>query len=59
MIEKCNECGESVEMGSGLFVGRIIDINDLNCRKAMNKPFPEGDYTCLECDLEIRKIVRN
>lgn len=46
-------------MGSGLFVGRIIDLNDFYYRKIMNKPFPEGDYICIKCEMEINKNARN
>ena len=53
-IEICNECGRSVNWGSGLFVNRVIDLDDCRTRKEMNKPFPEGDYMCRECDYKIR-----
>ena len=59
LVEKCNECGRSVKIGSGLFVGRVIDLNDVDFRKYMNKPFPEGDFICLECDEEIRENDRS
>ena len=55
MREICNECGESVRFGSGKFVNRVIDFNDPETRKAMGKPFPDGDYICEECDSAIRK----
>ena len=51
--ETCNECGESVKAGSGLFVNRIQDFNDLETRKEMGKPFPEGEYICVECEEEL------
>ena len=54
-LEKCNECGRSVKFGSGFFVGRIIDLNDYGYRKKMNKPFPEGEFICIECDIELSK----
>ena len=54
MKEICNECGDSVKFGSGKFVNRIVDLNDLETRKEMNKPYPEGDYICEECDSQIR-----
>lgn len=53
--EVCNECGKSVEIGSGLFVNRIPDFNDYDERVEMEKPFPEGDYICIECDEKIRE----
>ena len=55
IVEKCNECGRSVKIGSGFFVGRIIDFNDYDYRKIMNKPFPECD---ISRDMEINKSVR-
>ncbi len=50
--EICNECG-SVKWGSGLFVNRVIDLDDYKTRKEMGKPFPEGSYICRECDDKI------
>ena len=49
-IEICNECGRSVKMGSGLFVDRVIDLDDYETRFDMGKPYPEGDYMCRECE---------
>lgn len=57
--EICNECGRSVKFGSGLFINRVIDLNDIDYRRIMNKPYPEGDYICVECENEINKNVRN
>lgn len=54
-IEICNECGRNVSWGSGLFVNRVIDLDDYKTRKAMNKLFPEGDYMCQECEEKIYK----
>ena len=51
--ETCNECGKRVKAGSGLFVNRIQDFNDLKTRKEMGKPFPEGEYICVECEEEL------
>lgn len=53
--EICNECGKSVKIGSGLFVNRITDFNDFHERKEMQKPFPEGDFICIECDEKINQ----
>jgi hypothetical protein len=46
----CLECGRSVAPGSGLFVNRIPDANDLATRRSMGWPYPEGDFLCAECD---------
>jgi len=48
--EICNECGKSVEYGSGLFVNRISDFNDYEARVEMQKPFPEGAFIWVECE---------
>lgn len=48
--EICNECGKSVAWGSGLFVNRVPDLNDVDVRKAMGKPYPQGNYLCRNCD---------
>ncbi len=45
-IEFCNECGRDVSIKSGLFVNRVIDLDNYSTRKKMNKPFPRGDYIC-------------
>jgi hypothetical protein len=52
--EICNECGKSVKWGSGNFVNRVIDLNDIETRIEMGKPFPNGDFVCAECDYQIR-----
>ena len=63
--EICNECGQSVKIGSGLFVNRIPDLNDKETRIEMGKPFPEGDFICVVCDEELsqkcldRNDIRN
>jgi len=49
-IEICNECGRDVSWNSGLFVNRILDLDDYKTRKENGKPFPNGDYICRECD---------
>jgi len=55
-VEICNECGRDVSFGSGLFINRIVDLDDYKIRKMMNKPFPEGEYICRECDEKLNKI---
>ena len=52
-VEICNECGRNVKWGSGLFVNRVFDLNETEDRIEMNKPFPEGDYMCPECEEKI------
>lgn len=54
-MEICNECGQSVQFGSGRFVNRIPDFNTVEERRAMGKPYPEGDYMCQECEIAIEK----
>lgn len=50
----CNECGKSVKLGSGRYVNRVPDLNKYEDRLEMQKPFPEGDFICIECfDSEI------
>jgi len=56
-MEICNECGCSVAFGSGRYVNSVIDLNDYQTRKAMGKPYPEGDFICAECEEKIE--VRN
>jgi len=46
----CNECGRSACLGSGRFVNRVPDLNSVEERQKLGKPFPEGDYVCAECD---------
>ncbi len=50
LTEICNECGKSVKVGTGLFVNRVIDLNELEDRVLMEKPFPEGDFICPLCE---------
>jgi hypothetical protein len=54
--EICNECGQSVAWGSGRRVNRVPDLNDVETRHEMGKPFPEGDFTCEECEYDITLI---
>lgn len=55
--EICNECGNSVKFGSGLYVNRVHDFNDKEYRIEMGKPFPEGDFICIECDETLTEKV--
>ncbi len=49
-MEICNECGQSVAQGDGRFVNRAPDLNTLEERQDMGKPFPRGDWVCADCD---------
>jgi len=49
-VEICNHCGRSVSLGSGLFVNRVPDLNDIETRIANNLKYVEGDFVCRECD---------
>jgi len=48
--EFCNRCGRSVKLGTGLFVNRIPDLNDILTREENSFRFPNGDFVCIECD---------
>ncbi|HMV44284.1 MAG TPA: hypothetical protein PK079_22685 [Leptospiraceae bacterium] len=48
--ERCNQCGDSVAFGSGKFVNRIPDLNDISTRRSMNRKYIWGDFVCIECD---------
>jgi hypothetical protein len=50
LIEACNHCGRDVSWGSGLFVNRVPDFNDIMTRVDNNLLFPLGDFVCEECD---------
>ena len=49
-VEICNHCGKSVALGSGNFVNRIPDFNELEVRKFNQRAFPRGDFVCERCD---------
>jgi hypothetical protein len=49
-VNACNHCGRDVSLGSGLFVNRVPDLNDMATRIGNNLNFPEGDFVCIECD---------
>jgi len=49
-IEVCNRCGRGVAFGSGRFVNRIPDFNDLSTRRANGLKHPDGDFVCFDCD---------
>lgn len=50
--EFCNHCGNDVSFGSGRFVNRIPDLNEVTVRIMNNLKFPLGDFVCHKCDEE-------
>jgi len=55
--EICCECGESVKQGSGKFVNRVANLDDLKEKENMGFAYPEGNFICAECwDLHRREI---
>lgn len=49
-LEICNHCGRSVLFGSGLYVNRVLDLNDITTRIENSLNYPVGDFVCIECD---------
>lgn len=50
VVEICNHCGDRVSFGSGKFVNRVPDLNDVLTRTDNGLLFPSGDFVCEECD---------
>lgn len=50
--EICAECGKSVKFGSGLFVNRVPECNDLKTRAEMGRTHITGGWICVDCDSE-------
>jgi hypothetical protein len=50
LIEVCNHCGDDVSKGSGKYINRVIDSNDITARLYNNREFPLGDFVCDYCD---------
>ncbi len=50
MGEICNHCGDSVSIGSGKFVNRVPDLNDIYTRIGNGIAFPFGNFVCEMCD---------
>jgi hypothetical protein len=48
LIERCCECGRSVAPGSGLFVNRVVVMDD----ELQQRPY-NGDFLCADCEDEI------
>jgi len=49
-LEICNHCGRIVSIGLGLYVNRVIDLNDIATRIQNGLNYPAGDFVCIECD---------
>lgn len=49
MIEKCWNCNRSVKLGSGRFINRVPDFNDMQTRTEIHE-YPENDFLCSECE---------
>lgn len=50
-VEVCNHCGNSVAWGSGRFVNRVPDFNDIETRIFYERKYSPGDFVCEECDI--------
>jgi hypothetical protein len=55
--EICNECGHDVSLGSGLYVNRVTDFNEIEDRIVMDKPYPEGNFICSQCNNNINQLL--
>lgn len=49
-VEICNHCGKPVSFGSGLFINRIPDLNDISIRFDNGLKYPLGNLVCRVCD---------
>ena len=49
-VQVCNHCGDSVSFGSGKFINRVLDFNDIETRILNKRIMPTGDFVCYECD---------
>ncbi len=52
IVPICCICGESVAPGSGKFVNRVPQCDDLRTRVTNGYSHPLGDFICAECDSE-------
>ena len=50
LVEVCNHCGNSVAFGSGKFVNRVPDFNDIETKVLNKRKYPAGEFVCDECD---------
>ena len=58
LVEICNHCGRDVSFGSGMFVNRVPDLNDIATRIENNLNYPKGDFVCSECDSIASAVYR-
>ncbi len=49
-MEICNQCGIDVSFGSGNFVNRIPNFDDVETRIDNGLPYPLGNFMCANCD---------
>lgn len=45
-LQMCGNCGRSVRPGSGWFVNRVVEANDIPTRVELPRPFPAGGFIC-------------
>jgi hypothetical protein len=57
-MEICKICGKSVSFGSGLFVDRIPDFSTRQERVDGGDPYPDGEFTCRNCEKFIVNPIR-
>jgi hypothetical protein len=50
LIEICNHCGSDVSFGSGKFINRVPDFNDIRTRIEYDRINPYGNFVCENCD---------
>ena len=55
--ECCNECGHSVEFGSGNYVNRIPSEEDTQENIDNNKEYPHGAWICAECEEKFEEDI--
>ncbi len=56
MANVCNQCGKSLPSALMRFLYSIPDLHTVEEREAIGKPFPEGDYLCMDCATGVQRI---
>jgi hypothetical protein len=46
----CTICGRDVSWGSGYFINRVHEFNNLITRINIGRQFPLGNFVCQDCD---------